>query len=712
MTNNKRVRKSVLRKALFSSAISLILCCAMLVGTTFAWFTDSVTSSNNIIKSGTLDVTMEWKDATATGEQQDYKDASEGPIFDYDLWEPGYVEAKNIKIGNKGTLALKYMLNILANGEVSILSDVIDVYFADGEIKLANRTMSQLTRIGTLTEILQGMPSNTNGDLTAGESDIVTIALKMQETANNDYQNLSIGSDFSVQLLATQLTYEKDSFDNQYDKLAPWTGNVPNSLEDTTLEIVPGGGSQTGTITINSAEDLVYLNKLAKEWVSLYSNGQGTNVDSYRENVSGKGTDYYYHWTWDIKLAANLDMNNAPMDSVDISYWDTFDGNGHTISNVNLKYGQDGLFNNGAKAINNLTVKNITVNAPEAQTVGAIAGNGAMTNVHVENATVIGGKYVGGICGKGSSFVNCSIKNSTVTGTDKTVGGLVGYSIGDPNAATVSGNTVDNVTVIGTFNVGGMLGQSQNETVENNTVKNSKVYHTAASLPTDASANEVLVANLAARCDFANTTIGTNTVENVITDYAPDIADGDDAALDAALNAGDSYIMLGNGEYTADIYDIAVGESLTITGNGNTKLSFNNLQVRASQFKEITISNCIIERMPNKSWGHLVFGSSTTPGGVYTISNCTFNGVGSQGIYINQTVPATFNIENCTFNGDFGGEGAITIQNNDDVNITVNVTDCKFNNIPTTSHDICVLYAYDGWTLNADGVTAFWKANP
>jgi hypothetical protein len=115
--------------------------------------------------------------------------------------------------------------------------------------------------------------------------------------------------------------------------------------------------------------------------------------------------------------------------------------------------------------------------------------------------------------------------------------------------------------------------------------------------------------------------------------------------------------------------------------------------------------------MPNKSWGHLVFGASNNANGVYTISNCTFNGVGTQGIYINEQVSgATYNILNCTFNGDFGGEGAVTIQNNDGVNHTVNVTGCTFNDIPATSHEIYVLYAFNGWTLNAEGVDAYWKA--
>ena len=71
------------KSALLSAVVALLLCCSMLVGTTFAWFTDSVTSANNIIKSGNLDVTMEWKDATASGAQQSYKDAAEGAIFNY-----------------------------------------------------------------------------------------------------------------------------------------------------------------------------------------------------------------------------------------------------------------------------------------------------------------------------------------------------------------------------------------------------------------------------------------------------------------------------------------------------------------------------------------------------------------------------------------------------------------------------------------------------
>lgn len=208
------------KSALLTSALALLLCFAMLLGTTFAWFTDSVTSAGNIIQSGTLRIAMQWKDATSTGAQQTYKNAAEGPIFNYTKWEPGYVEAKNVQIGNNGTLALKYQLAIAANGTVSKLADAIDVYYADGEITLADRTMAGLNKIGTLTEVLANMSTTASGRLDAGEAHTVTIALKMRDTATNEYQDLAIGSSFSVKCFATQLTSEFDSFGDQYDALA------------------------------------------------------------------------------------------------------------------------------------------------------------------------------------------------------------------------------------------------------------------------------------------------------------------------------------------------------------------------------------------------------------------------------------------------------------------------------------------------------------
>ena len=218
------------KKALIASALSLVICFTMLLGTTFAWFTDTVTSTGNIIKSGKLDVEMHWADGTKAVpavDSADWTDASTGAIFNYDNWEPGYVDVKHVQIANVGTLALKYQIAIVANGEVSDLADVIDVYYVDPATRVADRTaLTDAYKIGTLTEVLAKLANTANGELHAGKSDTITIALKMQETAGNEYQNKSIGTNFSVQLLATQLTSEKDSFDDQYDVESDYVAEV------------------------------------------------------------------------------------------------------------------------------------------------------------------------------------------------------------------------------------------------------------------------------------------------------------------------------------------------------------------------------------------------------------------------------------------------------------------------------------------------------
>ncbi|MBO5315142.1 MAG: leucine-rich repeat protein, partial [Clostridia bacterium] len=274
MTNLKTTKR-----ALLSSIVALLLCFTMLLGTTFAWFTDSVTSSGNIIQTGTLDVEMSWKDATASGPQQTYKDASEGAIFNYDKWEPGFIEAKNIKISNVGTLALKYHLNIAANGEVSELADVIDVYFAEGEYTLSGREMTDLALVGTLSDILDGMPANMAGDLKASTSDTVTIALKMQEDAGNEYQGLSIGTNFSVVLMATQDNVEKDAFDENYDDI-----EIPEMHIENINGVTYGVGAD-GNYYMISVDDYTLTTFTVDDEVTVLGTGDGENDN---DRVFGK----------------------------------------------------------------------------------------------------------------------------------------------------------------------------------------------------------------------------------------------------------------------------------------------------------------------------------------------------------------------------------------------------------------------------------------
>lgn len=234
-----------MKKTLIASMVATIACVALLVGTTFAWFTDSVNNSGNIIKSGSLDVTMEWANGTESLETDSWKDASQGAIFNNELWEPGYSEVRHIKISNIGTLSLKYQINIIPNGWVDGvvkweddedgLADVIDVYYIKGGMQIEKYSdLPADARVGTLAELLVSQPIAT-GHLTVeegGDVDVATIALVMNPNAGNQYQNQKIGEEFAIRLVATQYTQETDGFgDENYDSDASYMVEINDATE-------------------------------------------------------------------------------------------------------------------------------------------------------------------------------------------------------------------------------------------------------------------------------------------------------------------------------------------------------------------------------------------------------------------------------------------------------------------------------------------------
>ena len=219
------------RYSLWMSVLSLMLCVSMLVGTSYAWFTDNVTSGNNRIMSGTLDVEMYWAE-DYNGPWYDVEDPQYNTIFNYDKWEPGYTELRYIKVVNAGNLALKYRLSIGAAGEVGAIADVIDAYFVADPGEINNRTdFSQIESAGTLGDLIRGLESGVvvapewpllpegadPEDGPVGE-EVFAVALHMQETAGNEYQGTSIGEGFYLTLRAAQLAYEEDSFGSDYDE--------------------------------------------------------------------------------------------------------------------------------------------------------------------------------------------------------------------------------------------------------------------------------------------------------------------------------------------------------------------------------------------------------------------------------------------------------------------------------------------------------------
>ena len=187
------------KKALRGSLFALFLCIVLLIGTTFAWFTDTASTGVNKIQSGKLDVELQYKDGdtwkNAEGQTLDFQKAVDGEEV---LWEPGCTyKLPEIKVVNNGNLALKYKLEVTGIEGDKKLNEVIDWTIAGGELD-AEKSLAAKADSGAMT--IQG---------------------HMQESAGNDYQNLSIEG-ISITVYATQDTVENDSFNNQYDKNATY----------------------------------------------------------------------------------------------------------------------------------------------------------------------------------------------------------------------------------------------------------------------------------------------------------------------------------------------------------------------------------------------------------------------------------------------------------------------------------------------------------
>ena len=184
------------KKALRGSLFALFLCIVLLIGTTFAWFTDTASTGVNRIQAGNLDVELQynhngtWKNAE--GQTLDFQKAA-GKESEAILWEPGCTyKLPEIKVVNKGNLALKYTVKVTGIEGDQKLNEVIDW-------------------------TMNGVDINTEQHLKAGEkSAAMTLQGHMQESAGNEYQGMSIDG-ISITVYATQDTVENDSFGNTYD---------------------------------------------------------------------------------------------------------------------------------------------------------------------------------------------------------------------------------------------------------------------------------------------------------------------------------------------------------------------------------------------------------------------------------------------------------------------------------------------------------------
>ena len=251
------------KKRLFFSILSLTLCISMLLGTTYAWFTDFAASNDNIIKAGQLNAEMYWSDSLLPADSAEWQNADGVPIFTADDYEPGCTEVKYIKVVNAGNLSFKWKLSIEAEGEVGKLADVIDVYYVNpvtGEVT----SVAGRTKAGTLSSVIANHTYTDGVLLPEGEvsneylvqNTIIAIAFNMQTTAGNEYQNSSVGDGFTLKLLAAQFNYEKDSSgSSDYDKDAPYQDTIKDS--EGSSPVVPDNGQvPTGGMSIDAGNGI------------------------------------------------------------------------------------------------------------------------------------------------------------------------------------------------------------------------------------------------------------------------------------------------------------------------------------------------------------------------------------------------------------------------------------------------------------------------
>ena len=231
MNNNQKATK----RALLTSVMALVMCVVMLVGTTFAWFTDTASTGVNKIVAGNLKVDIVNEAGTASIENSGLKFVSADNVTKGEaiLWEPNCTYlTEGFQIKNGGNLALKWKVEInkdrVTNSVVGSeatpsksLLDVIDFSIVDA----SGNTVDIDNFTGHIRPAV-------DSDANTGLSGVYKIKAHMDANAGNDYQNLMLDG-ITITVYATQDTYEYDSTRNDYDKFAEYP-------EVTTVQIAAG----------------------------------------------------------------------------------------------------------------------------------------------------------------------------------------------------------------------------------------------------------------------------------------------------------------------------------------------------------------------------------------------------------------------------------------------------------------------------------------
>jgi len=315
------MKKKTMRRSLLMSALAMVMCLSMLIGSTFAWFTDSVTNGVNKIESGNLDIELYHTDYSKPHEPVEadtalFTNVDGDPI----LWEPGAEAVEDFLIKNAGTLALKYQLKVTFNNatatpEGKTLADALDI----AQIAFSGN-YTDPTYLPYDSVLVEG--GLVEGYLLPGEEIRFATYISWEPSDNDNDFNVPGGlkADLGVSLVATQYTYEKDILGDQYDAGAEYpvfyTADSAAALGEAldaakagdTINLVPGVAYGTTTIdsaltgvTIVGAED-------TNAFFEITSGAVLNNVTFKDLDVSGYNGNGSYNGAVNIRAGADVDI--------------------------------------------------------------------------------------------------------------------------------------------------------------------------------------------------------------------------------------------------------------------------------------------------------------------------------------------------------------------------------------------------------------------
>ena len=329
------------KRALLTSVMALVVCVVMLLGTTFAWFTDTATANVNTIKSGNLDVVLQVRDGSGSWITSNraltwVKNAA-GSSQEL-LWEPGAsYNLEEFRILNNGNLNLKYKVIISGATGDTMLLDVIDF---SGKITDENNAVTDLPSVSMNSTT----PVILDRELAAGKADTITLNGTMQTSANNTYMSKTVDN-ITIAVYATQATGEYDSTTDQYDKNAQYPEvsyamvSTQGELNDALKNPTDANGNPTKDVAVEMPANSTFTldNDIANE---SNNNGKSRNV-----TFIGDGSQTVDIVTKAVNAAEGNEMNYQR-------------GSSFAFQNVTV---QGGTTTYGGIVCNELTFENCTI---------------------------------------------------------------------------------------------------------------------------------------------------------------------------------------------------------------------------------------------------------------------------------------------------------------------------------------------------------------